>query len=831
MRLKTQTLFFALAAWVFGGTAAFAQGTTFTYQGRLDNNGIPVSGSYDLRFTIYDAPADGSIVAGPITNAPISVSNGLFTVMPDFGAGVFNGAARWLEIGVRTNGGGTFTTLGPRQPITATPYAITAANFTGTLPGGGLAGTYSNAVIFNNPANSFSGSGAGLTSLDASQLTSGTVPEAALGNAWKLHGNVGTVPGADFFGTTDDQPLELRVNNQRAFRFTSGVFAPNVIGGSSQNSIAAGVSAATIGGGRHNSIATNADHATIAGGVQNRISTNANSATIAGGEQNTILLDADRATIGGGERNTNGASFATVPGGRDNLANGPYSLAAGRRAKANHLGAFVWADSTDADFASAAANQFAVRASGGVRLETAGTGATLDGQPILSGAVNAAQIADGAALAEILDDDGASSGLDADRLDGLNSSDFWRINGNAGTTAGAHFVGTTDNQPLELRVNGVRALRLEQLSASDEPSLIGGFVGNNIASGVRGAVIAGGGGVGVNGANSMAEDSDFSAIGGGLGNALSSSSATIAGGSRNNIAADAGWSAIGGGELNGIQSNSFRATISGGNANNIGTNASWSTIGGGEDNTINGMSHSATIAGGNANRIAINSFFSSIGGGADNLINGVSRGGTIAGGRGNTIGAGSALGVIGGGETNTIGGSAPYATIPGGRLNSVASGATGSFAAGYRAKANHAGAFVWADDTDTDFASTTNKQFAVRANNGLMIQGTNTALELRGGGALRVQGAGVSSSTPVFIHRATVANTSANITSIDHPHCNNDPNAILIVTPNWNPGGAGGTYNNHPIGVYYNGTRWTIFNQDIAAMPVNAAFNVLVFKP
>src|SRR5258706_12240829 len=78
---------------------ASAQGTAFTYQGRLNDGANPVSGIYDLRFTIYDAGGGGSAVAGPLITAPVPVSNGLFTVTLDFGAGVFNGVNRWLEIG------------------------------------------------------------------------------------------------------------------------------------------------------------------------------------------------------------------------------------------------------------------------------------------------------------------------------------------------------------------------------------------------------------------------------------------------------------------------------------------------------------------------------------------------------------------------------------------------------------------------------------------------------------------------------------------------------------------------------------------------------------
>jgi hypothetical protein len=81
-----------------------------------------------------------------------------------------------------------------------------------------------------------------------------------------------------------------------------------------------------------------------------------------------------------------------------------------------------------------------------------------------------------------------------------------------------------------------------------------------------------------------------------------------------------------------------------------------------------------------------------------------------------------------------------------------------------------------------------------------------------------------------FVHTATAANISSNWTEIDHPLTNNKPNAIVLVTQNWNPGGTGGVYNNHPIGVWYRSStkKWAIFNQDIAAMPIGADFNVLI---
>ena len=57
----------------------------------------------------------------------------------------------------------------------------------------------------------------------------------------------------------------------------------------------------------------------------------------------------------------------------------------------------------------------------------------------------------------------------------------------------------------------------------------------------------------------------------------------------------------------------------------------------------------------------------------------------------------------------------------------------------------------------------------------------------------------------------------ATYTMIDNALTNDNPNAIVVVTPNYNPGGVGGTYDNHPIGVWYDGSKWAIFNQDITA--------------
>src|SRR5215212_9822653 len=84
----------------------------------------------------------------------------------------------------------------------------------------------------------------------------------------------------------------------------------------------------------------------------------------------------------------------------------------------------------------------------------------------------------------------------------------------------------------------------------------------------------------------------------------------------------------------------------------------------------------------------------------------------------------------------------------------------------------------------------------------------------------------------VFIHHATPENISRNSTYLDSPLTDGNPSAVLVVTQNYNPGGSTGKYNNHPIGVWYYPKRkkWAIFNQDRAAMPVGADFNVAVLK-
>jgi hypothetical protein len=81
-----------------------------------------------------------------------------------------------------------------------------------------------------------------------------------------------------------------------------------------------------------------------------------------------------------------------------------------------------------------------------------------------------------------------------------------------------------------------------------------------------------------------------------------------------------------------------------------------------------------------------------------------------------------------------------------------------------------------------------------------------------------------------FVWTATSSNISTNGTLINNLATNDEPGALLFVTPNFDPGGVNGVYDNSPIGVYYDASasEWSIFNENVAAMPVDASFNVFV---
>jgi hypothetical protein len=107
------------------GPPKAALGTAFTYQGELLELGAPVTGPGDFQFSLWDAVSGGAQIGATVPASAIAVEDGRFTASLDFGAAAFDGDARWLEIAVDyPSGTGSFTTLSPRQPLSAAPYAL-----------------------------------------------------------------------------------------------------------------------------------------------------------------------------------------------------------------------------------------------------------------------------------------------------------------------------------------------------------------------------------------------------------------------------------------------------------------------------------------------------------------------------------------------------------------------------------------------------------------------------------------------------------------------------------------------------------------------------------
>jgi hypothetical protein len=191
---------------------SFAQTTAFTYQGSLANGGLPANGSYDLTFTLFSTNAGGAAIAGPVTNSATAVSNGLFTVTIDFGAGVFNGGNDWLEIAVQTNGGSGFTTLAPRQQITPTPYAIYSANAGSALT-----------------ATTATTAGSSTTATSATSATSATTATTANNFSGSLAGDVTGTQTATAVSAVGGQPAASVASGAAAANAATNANNPNTI--------------------------------------------------------------------------------------------------------------------------------------------------------------------------------------------------------------------------------------------------------------------------------------------------------------------------------------------------------------------------------------------------------------------------------------------------------------------------------------------------------------------------------------------------------------------------------------------------------------------------
>jgi hypothetical protein len=414
--LPLRPLFAALALACSAPLAA----ESFVFRGQLDDGAAPAEGRHALRLTLYASEHAPTPIAGPLELLDVPLTDGRFAVEVDFGA-LLPASQGWLEVAAKAADDTHYTPLGGRAPV--------------ELKAGG------------------------------------TCPAA-----WQLGGNALTNPAVDFLGTTDAQPLELRVNGERMARFTQVPFpgadttTSNVAIGGPGTVVAPGVAGATLLGGAAPpdfvspsplppgfsslsnqvsddfglvlggvaSLAGNqggtlqdAAFATLIGSRFSRASgygsivlggqlnlasgsgslvvgtssTATGSGAVAIGQAN--LASGENAVALGGLVNTAAGDWGVVVGGESNVvlganaraggydtcAGGTHSWAGGKSAKvrppsgtgadpaggacdgvpnanspAGDSGTFVWADSQNSDFVSTGADQFAIRARGGLRL-------------------------------------------------------------------------------------------------------------------------------------------------------------------------------------------------------------------------------------------------------------------------------------------------------------------------------------------------------------------------------------------------------------------------------------------------------------------------------
>ena len=90
---------------------------------------LPPTANYDFEFALFDALSGGTQIGSTLSRNGVAVTGGIFAVNLDFG-GQFPGADRFLEIRVRPTGGGSFTPLTPRQPVSSAPYSVRSLNAT-----------------------------------------------------------------------------------------------------------------------------------------------------------------------------------------------------------------------------------------------------------------------------------------------------------------------------------------------------------------------------------------------------------------------------------------------------------------------------------------------------------------------------------------------------------------------------------------------------------------------------------------------------------------------------------------------------------------------------
>lgn len=414
---------------VFTGYLKAETPNLVSYQGLLtDNAGNPLAGTYSVTFTVYDAAAVGNS-KWTETQSVTTDPRGLFSVMlgsvAPMSDTVFNGSARYLAIQVSGD-----PEMSPRTRIVSTPFAYRVHTVDGAA-GGKITTKVSIGPGHLNTGDDAFIAGLGNTASGPQSAIGGGTENEVTGAAAVISGGRSNYAPGSFtaIGGGLDNEADGRssvIAGGDSNRVTGAGYATSISGG--RNNLVSDTGA-VIGGGAHNvasghlSVVAgggsgNASFGNVASGpwsvVSGGVGNVADSyytcvtggyfnaalniySTVAGGFNDTANGLA-AAILGGGYNRASG-SHSTVAGGRSNTAAGKYSLAtgysstaagdysfaAGRGAQALHPGCFVWHDSSTAPgWESFGANQFIVRATGGMYLTGSGVQLSFGAGPSVS---------------------------------------------------------------------------------------------------------------------------------------------------------------------------------------------------------------------------------------------------------------------------------------------------------------------------------------------------------------------------------------------------------------------------------------------------------------
>jgi FtsZ-binding cell division protein ZapB len=764
-------------------STAHAQGTAFTYQGRLNDGAGPATGLYDFRFAVYDDANAGGIQSTPVL-VTLGVTNGLFTTTLNFGGNVFNGGARWLEINVRTNGAVDYATLAPRQPVTPAPYSIyaaaaggvNAAAITGTLAPAQLPdGTLTNNAGGVTLSGSFIGSGGSLTGVNAATLN-GT----AAAGFWQLGGN--NISAGQFLGSTNNQPVEIWAGGQRALRLEptandiSHSNIVNVVGGSSVNFIAPGVYGSVIagggalnyygqvgtnsvsanlsflGGGYNNSIQTYSENSFLGGGWGNSIQTIADVSFLGGGENNSIQSEAYSSFLGGGSYNSiqTNAYRSFLGGGYGNSIQtyAVYSFLGG--GQYNSIQTYAYNSFLGGGYGNSIQTNASFSFLGGGENNSIQPNASFSF--LGGGYVNSIQTNAGASVLGGGEKNSIQTNASYSFLGGgsdnqvlanapyssLGGGAHNRVGGAGGTVPGGNGNGANGVNSFaagtQAKANYDGSFVLADFQYVDFASTAPNQLSARFTGGVR--FVTGGAGLTVDGNPVLTS-------GGGSGLTIQQNSDgapnIIGGSSVNYIASGVEGSVIAGGgatnylgiygpETNSVSANS--SFLGGGLDNSIQPYASYSFLGGGVGNSIEINSGYSFLGAGAGNFIQTNASFSFLGGGANNSIQLNADGSFLGGGWNNSIQPNASHSFLGGGEGNSIQTGAAFSVLGGGLFNtngapySVVPGGDQNFAGGTNSfAAGHRAKANYAGDFV--WADSQDADFNSTANNQFLIRAAN----------------------------------------------------------------------------------------------------------